>query len=385
MIRLTVPSIEDDDLEAVRDTLSGGYLVQGARVAAFEQAVADRIGSAHAVAVSSGTAALHLALLSVGVGPNDLVLVPAYSWIATANVAALCGAEPVFVDIDPRTFNMDPAALEHNLRALLQDPATASRVKAVVPVHAFGQTAELPALLDLAARHDLSLIEDAACALGAACRGTPAGRWGRAGCFSFHPRKAVTTGEGGMVVTDDPDLARRVRTLRHHGADPAAPVPEFIVPGFNYRMTEFQAALGKTQMSKLSRIVEARRTRAAHYDTLFAGTPVVPPATAEGHDPVYQSYVVLLPPDLASRRKDVIRMMKERGVETTIGTLHMPLTRYYRDRFGYRKGDFPVTDGVFERSLTLPLYETLSARDQDVVAGTLLDVMSELGDGHETP
>lgn len=372
MIRLTIPSIDEEDLQAVREALASGYLVQGPRVAAFEQAVADYVGTKHAVAVSNCTAALHLALLALDIRPGDLVIVTAYSFIATANVIELCGAQPVFVDIQPDTFNMDPNCLAEVLKRLMAASETARRVKAILPVHTFGQMADMPAILELADQYELPVVEDAACALGATLHGRQAGTWGVMSCFSFHPRKAITTGEGGMIVTNDAALARRLRALRNHGQDPDAPSPDFILPGFNYRMTEFQAALGLTQRAKLDRIIAARRRLAAHYDELLKDTPLQAPAVAPGSQPVYQSYVVLLPERAAAWRAEMITRLKEQGVETTIGTWHMPMTTYFRTRYGYRMGDFPVADQVFARSLTLPLYEGLSEDEQKQVVQRLL-------------
>jgi dTDP-4-amino-4,6-dideoxygalactose transaminase len=379
MIRLTIPSIEEDDLQAVREVLASGYLAQGPRVAAFEQVVANYVGTKHAVAVSNCTAALHLGLLALGVQPGDLVIVTAYSFIATANVIELCGAQPVFVDIQPDTFNLDPNRLEETLNRLMANAETARRVKAIIPVHTFGQMADMPAILELAGRYGLPVIEDAACALGATLHGRQAGTWGVMGCFSFHPRKAITTGEGGMIVTNDANLARRLRALRNHGQDPDAASPEFIMPGFNYRMTEFQAALGLTQMAKLERIITARRRLAAHYDELLQGMPFQAPVVAPGSQPVYQSYVVLLPERAAAHRAEMITRLKEQGVEITIGTWHMPMTSYFRSRYGYKAGDFPIADLVFARSLTLPLHEHLSPSHQEKAVDTLSDSLHAAG------
>lgn len=373
MIRLTSPSIEEADLLAVREALMSGQLVQGSRVADFESAVADYVGANFAVAVSSCTAALHLALLATGIGPGDLVVVTAYSFVATANVIELCGAQPVFVDIEPDTFNLDPNCLEDVLKRLVAAGGGARRPKAVIPVHTFGQVADMPAITKLADRYELAVIEDAACALGATLHGRQAGAWGRMGCFSFHPRKAITTGEGGVVVTNDAAVARHVRALRNHGQDPDASSPDFIMPGFNYRMTEFQAALGLAQMGKLDRIIAARRSLAAHYSELLRDTAVRAPAVAAGSQPVYQSYVVLLPERAAASRAELVTGLKERGVECTIGTWHMPMTTYFRRRYGYRPGDYPVADGVFAASMTLPLYEGLSPSEQEQVVGALRD------------
>ncbi len=376
MIRLTVPSIEEDDLRAVREVLASGYLVQGPHVLAFEAAITRRLGVEHVVAVSNGTAALHLSLLAIGIGPGDMVLTTTYSWPATANVIELCGAIPVFVDIDPETFNMSPACLERALSRLRTDPASKSRVKAILPVHTFGQMADMPAILKLADAHGLPVIEDAACALGATWLGRPAGTWGRTGCFSLHPRKAITTGEGGFVTTADAAIARRLRALRNHGLDPNAP-GEFIEPGFNYRMTEFQAALGLTQLAKLDRIIGARREGANRYDVLLDGSSLLPPTVRSEAFAVYQTYIATLPQETTEKRADLIAALKMRGVETNIGTIHVPLIAYYRTKYGYKRGDFTVTDDVFARSLALPLYEGLTASDQATVAMQVTTVIAE--------
>lgn len=383
MIRLTIPSLEEDDLQAVCEVLLSGYLVQGQRVADFERQVAQYVGVDHAVAVSNCTAALHLALLAHDVGQGDLVCVTAYSWPATANVIELCGAQPVFVDIQPDTFNMDPACLEVTLRRLMDTPGTPHRVKAILPVHAFGQMADMPAILELAMRHGLPVIEDAACALGAALHGKQAGAWGAMGCFSFHPRKAITTGEGGIITTNDAVSAWRLRVLRNHGQDPNAATPDFVLPGFNYRMTEFQAALGCTQMTKLERIIAVRRRLAARYDAMLENTSFQRLQVPQDCQAVYQSYVILLPDAIAERRSELIRQLKDQGVETTIGTWHMPLTTFFRTRYGYRVGDFPVTDGIFARALTLPLHEYLREDEQDRVVNLLLEALSEKGKGRQ--
>lgn len=363
MIRLAVPSIEEDDLEAVREALASGYLVQGPKVAAFEEAVAGYVGSRYAVAVSNCTSALLLALLALDVGARDKVGVTAYSWPATANVIALCGAEPVFIDIDADTFNMNPAALEEVLRR--------TKLKAILPVHTFGGMADMQRIAEAAYPRGVPVIEDAACALGAESGGKRAGTFGVMGCFSFHPRKAVTTGEGGIITTDDAALARRLRMLRNHGQDPDAKSPDFIVPGYNMRLTEFQGALGLTQISKAERIIEARRLYAARYDELIGGGSIRPPRALKGTRHVYQSYVVLLPRDAAERRSSIIAALREQGIEATIGTYHIPLTTYFRGRDGFGAGDFPVTDDVSARALSLPMFEGLAQEQQGFVVDRL--------------
>ncbi|MDZ7371224.1 MAG: DegT/DnrJ/EryC1/StrS family aminotransferase [candidate division KSB1 bacterium] len=377
MIRLAIPCIDHDDLLAVQEALASGYLVQGARVADFEQTIASYVGAQHAIAVSSCTAALHLALLGLGVRPGDLVVVAAYSWIATANVIELCGAQPVFVDVCPMTGNMSSEALAATLQRLMRSPETARRVRAIIPVHVFGRMADMPSICELAEQNRLPVIEDAACALGACLNGRSAGRWGAIGCFSFHPRKAITTGEGGVIVTDDAHLARAMRALRNHGQDPDALSSDFIMPGFNYRLTEFQAALGLTQMRKIDRIIEARRMLARRYDALLQNTDVQPPPPVNDATHVYQSYVALLPEYGAAKRTEIIASLRAKGIETQIGTWHMPLTSYFRARYGYRPGDFPGADAIFARALSLPLYDGLSEEEQCMVVNQLQDTLQQ--------
>lgn len=377
MIRLTIPSIDEEDLRAVREVLASGHLVQGSQVAAFEALVAERAGTGFAVAVSNCTAALHLSLLALGVQAGDLVIVTAYSWVATANVIELCGAHPVFVDIRPDTFNMDPSVLESVLKRLMGNRETARRVKAILPVHAFGLMAGMTEIMDLADRYGIPVVEDGACALGASLEGRPAGSWGRLGCFSFHPRKAVTTGEGGMIAGNDGELIRRLKALRNHGQDPHSPSPDFILPGLNYRMTEFQAALGITQMKKLDHIISSRKKLAQDYEEFLRETSLTLPVVPPGHSPVFQSYVVLLPKEDSAFRNDLIARLKEGGVEAAIGTWNMPMTSFFRAHYGFKKGDFPVADHVFARSLTLPLYAHMTRSDQEKVTGELKKSLAE--------
>jgi dTDP-4-amino-4,6-dideoxygalactose transaminase len=330
------------------------------------------------VALTNCTAALQLGLMAVDVRPGDLVLVTAYSWISTANAIELCGAQPLFVDIDPATFNLSAAALEARLAGVRKVGETARRLKAILPIHAFGQVADMDAIGALASAAGVPVIEDAACAIGATWGGKQAGTMGTLGCFSFHPRKAITTGEGGAITTSSEAIANRVRALRNHGLDPTAPSADFVMAGFNTRMSEMQAALGVTQLTKLDRIVAARRRLAARYDGLFADSVVTPPAAPEKSGAVYQSYVVLLPKEVAPARATVLQRMRDRGIETTIGTWHMPLTTFFRTKYGHKPGDFPATDDVFARSVTLPLYESMTEAQIDEVAGALLDVITTL-------
>jgi len=371
LIRLAEPDIDDADLRAVEEVLRSGWLVQGPRVAAFEAAMAARTGAPHAVAVANGTAALHLALLALEIGPGDAVAVATYSWPATANVIALVGATPRFVDIDPVTWAMDPARLDEVL-------GSSARVRAILPVHPFGAMAPMPALLQVAERHGVPVVEDAACAVGAVLGGRAAGCWGKLGCFSFHPRKTVTTGEGGMVTTADPALAKRLRILRNHGQDPDAPAPDFVAPGFNLRLTEFQAALGTTQLAKLDRLLARRREVASWYGAALHGTGLVVQGAPEPSAHSWQAYVALLPTPLAPRRAEIIAALKGRGVEAQIGTYHQPLIRWARESGDFGPGDFPVTDDVAARALALPMHASLTREDVARVAEQLTHGLREV-------
>jgi len=374
VIRLARPDLGEAEIRAVVAVLESGMLVQGARVAEFERQVAAAVGSTSAVAVSSGTAALHLSLSVLGVGAGDAVMLPAYSFTATANVVELCGARPVFVDIDERTFNIDSASLEEALHRWCAVGEAAPRV--ILPVHAFGLMADMRAITELSTNLGLSVVEDAACALGARRDGFTAGISGSLGCFSFHPRKAVTTGEGGAITTSDAALERRLRALRNHGQDPHAASPDFVVPGWNYRLSELQAAIGSVQMTRLQALIAAKQAAALYYNEMLAPFPVTRPYVPEGAVHVYQSYVILLPEEQASSRPNVIAQLRDAGIEASIGTWHIPMTRFYRERYGYRPGDFPITDGVFARSLSLPLYAGIPRAEQATVVEALAAVLS---------
>ena len=371
MIRLAVPTIEEDDIQAVVDVLRSGFLVQGPNVKAFEDAYAKYVGSEHAIAVTNCTCALYLGLLALDIGAGDKVAVCTYSWPATANAIRMVGADPVFVEIEAQTFNMDPAALEKTL-------GSTKGIKAVMPVHTFGGSADIAKICAISDAAKVPVIEDAACALGTEQNGRRAGSVGLMGCFSLHPRKAITTGEGGMVTTNDAAIARRVKMWRNHGQDPDAGRPDFVTFGHNLRMTDFQGAMGLSQMKKLERIISARAAVARNYDRLLEGTGIRQPLALAGSRHVYQSYVTLLPPALKGKRDLVVAAMKKREVETTLGTYHMPLIRYYRAWGKFNPGDFPVTDDVAERALSLPIYETLSEEDQRTVVRSLIESLSDV-------
>lgn len=366
-MRLNIPLTGDAEVEAVRGVLESGYLTQGARTAEFENVVKDYVGTRHAAAVSSATTGLHLTLVALGVEPGDEVVIPGFSFPATANVVIQQGAIPVFADIREDTFNLDPEAL---------GAAITSRTRAIMPVHAFGLCADMDPINEIAARHDVPVIEDAACALGGTYKGTAAGALAAAGVFSFHPRKIITTAEGGMIMTDDDALAERISVLRAHGAVRGDLFMEFIDAGFNYRLSDVHSAIGLAQMTRIDDIVTGRRAVAVALTERLATvagarTPVIP----AGVEPTYQSYVVLLDDDID--RDGVIRSMQSHDIETTLGTYGMPLQPYFRERFGIVEGDVPHTARAHCQTLTLPLYPQLTPDDLDRIAESLRASIAE--------
>lgn len=352
-IRLAWPDVGEREAAAVADVLAGGQLTMGPKVEELERALASAVGTAHAAAVSSGTAALHLAVLALGIGPEDEVVVPAYTFPATANAVELAGARAVLVDVDPDTFLVDPAAVA---------AAVTPRTRAVLAVHLFGRPVEWEAL-QTAVPQEVALIEDAAGALGASYRGTACGSLGSLACFSFHPRKIVTTGEGGAVTTDDAGLDAAVRRLRHHGW--AAP-GEMPAPGLNYRLPDVLCAIGIPQLEGLEGLLAAReRIARAYTERLehFVSTP----SAAEGDRHGWQAYVVQL-----DRRDDALAALRAAGIEAQIGTWAVHRLGAYREQ-----GPFPGADRAFERALALPFHSRLTESDLDRVAGVLTRVVSE--------
>jgi perosamine synthetase len=366
-VRLNIPMTGTPEVEAVRAVLESGYLTQGARAAEFEGAVKAMVGTRHAAAVSSATTGLHLTLVALGVESGDEVIVPGFSFPATANAVLQQGAVPVFVDIDEKTFNLDPSLIE---------AAITPRTAAVMPVHAFGMCAEMDPINEIASRHGLPVIEDAACALGGTYHTRQAGSLATAGVFSFHPRKIITTAEGGMIMTDDDELAERIAVLRAHGAVRGELYMEFVAAGFNYRLSDVHAAIGLAQMARIDDIVSGRLAAAAELSArLVSMTGVRTPTSPPHISHTYQSYVVLLDDDID--RDGVIRSMKTRDIETTLGTYGMHLQPYFRERFGIADGVLPHTTRAHRQSLTLPLYPQLSGDDMDRISAALRESVSE--------
>jgi dTDP-4-amino-4,6-dideoxygalactose transaminase len=358
-IPITRPRLGDEEKAAVGEVLDSGFLVQGPRVAEFEHLVAEEVDAVHAVALSNCTAALRVSLLALGVGAGDVVVVTPYSWVATANVIELCGATPLFVDVDPLTFNMSP----QRLAALLEAQPATHRIKAIMPVHTFGNPAGFDQLLACATAHGIAMVEDAACALGAMTPLGAAGSLGVVGCFSFHPRKIITTGEGGMLVTDDDAIAEFARSFRNHGQVVSDGVTDFAIAGDNLRLTEIQGALGVVQMGRLHRLLAERTLLADCYDDRLRAVGMTPQLRYPGA--AVQSYVCLTPSGVAAAH--VIGRLRADGIEATIGTSAIPFTMHSQETLALTDSDLPATAMLRDRALTLPLFPGMSDDQQRAV------------------
>jgi dTDP-4-amino-4,6-dideoxygalactose transaminase len=376
-IPIARPLLDDAELQAVAGPLTDGWVVQGPRVRAFEERFAAFVGAPHAIAVSSCTTALHLALVALGVGPGDEVVVPALTWVATANVVEMCGARPVFCDIDPATWNVNAEGLSACL---------GPRTRAIIVVHLFGRPADMTAIMALAERHGVPVVEDAACGFGAVWNGRHVGLFGATGCFSFHPRKAITTGEGGMLTTESAALAERYRSLRDHGAskprDVGGPflLPAFEEVGYNYRLTDIQAAVGVAQMDKADRILEGRRRFAARYDRLLEPLDwlVRPAGLPEHARHGQQSYVCRFAPPgvddlnvLHAGRNRLMAALDAEGIQTRQGTHAVTLLDVYARKYDLRPDAFPGAWIGDRLSLALPLFPQMTEGEHDRVVEML--------------
>ena len=350
MIRLAWPDLGEEELAAVAAVLESGQLTMGPRVEEFEAELASACEVEHAVVVSSGTAALHLSVLALGIGPGDEVIVPAYTFPATANVVALAGAKPVLVDVDPETMNMTAEAVAG---------ALTERTRAALVVHLFGRPAPWDEL-EAAVPDGVALLEDAAGALGARRQGRACGGLGRLGCLSFHPRKIVTTGEGGAVTTNDAAVADSVRRFRHHGIEPHGDF-EINAPGLNYRLPDVLCALGTPQMRRLERLLEERERLAAGFAERLEGIVGLPSAD-EGDRHGWQAYVLRV-----DRRDEALAALRDAEIQAQIGTYALHRLAAYADQ-----GPFPGADAAFERALALPFHNRLTEGDLDRVAEVLV-------------
>lgn len=371
-IPISLPVTGEEEWQATREPLVNGWLTSGPKVREFEELFAKRHQVKHALAVTSATTALHLALVALEVGPGDEVIVPAFTWVSTANVVLYCGATVVFADVDPATFNMDPEDLKKRITP---------RTKAIIPVHLFGLCANMDAIKAIAG--NIPLVEDGACAAGAAYKGTPAGALGTIGCFSFHPRKSVTTGEGGMITTNDDHLADVMSMLRNHGASISEEqrhhgprpyiLPDFNMLGYNYRMTDLQGAVGVVQIKKLDTFIDERAKWAAWYseqlkDIAWLRTPQFGPDYKHG----WQSFVTFVDESKAPcSRNEIMKKLQEQGISTRPGTHAVHMLNYYAQKYNIQPSDYPGAQAANDLSMAIPLHNRMVAEDYQYVVQVL--------------
>lgn len=401
-IPVTIPYFTEDEEKEVAKVLASGWVAQGPKVAEFEKAIAEHEGVAEGVATTSCTTALHLAMVANGLGEGMDAIAPAFTFVATENSIVMTGATPVMVDIHQETFNVDTDRIIEKIESdyekvdgKLKNKKTGNTLWGIVPVHEFGLCCDINEVNRIAAEYDLKVIEDAACALGAMVNGVHEGAFGNCSCVSFHPRKSITTGEGGMVLTDDPALAKRMRELRTHGSTVSADardkghgflLPEHNEAGYNYRMTDIQAAVGMAQIKKFEDIIECKRRRAANYNELIAARlpEFITPVEPEGYYHTYQSYVCMLDykklglDSVAAGgeyRNNMLAKLEEIGIATRQGTHAVHMLGYYKNRFGYVPEDLPNAYACDHLSITLPLYMQMTDDDQEYVVDTIRKVI----------
>ncbi|TAK11129.1 MAG: DegT/DnrJ/EryC1/StrS family aminotransferase [Anaerolineae bacterium] len=381
-IPITKPYFGKEELAAIQQPLLSGWVVQGPYVREFETKFSTYVGAKHSVATTSCTTALQIAVAALGLKPGDEVIVPAFTWVSTANVVEYMGATPVFCDIDLATYNLDI-----NQISGLITPRTVG----IIPVHLFGLCADMSPILEIAKQHKLWIVEDAACGFGAWYQGKHAGTFGDAGCFSFHPRKSITTGEGGMITTESEKLNEISRSLRDHGAsqsdfDRHHGQTSFLLSqynrlGYNYRMTDIQGALGTVQMDRAEFILNERRNLASKYDAMLSDTPwLCKPIVPEGYVHGYQAYVCLYAPTKPSlgdldrlhrERNELMQWMESQGVATRQGTHAVVTQGFYRERYSIQANKFPNSVIAEQLSLALPLFVGMTDEEQNFVVEQL--------------
>ena len=364
-LRLNVPTLGTEEISEIQGVLESGYLTQGTKVVEFEKLISEYTGAQHVFATSSATTALHMSLAALNISPGDEVIVPDFTFPATANVVVQQKAVPVLADIDTATFAIDPHAVEELIT---------ERTKAIMPIDPFGLPYDIAEVKKIAEKYGLPVIEDAACALGATYDDHPIGSLNTTTCFSFHPRKVITTGEGGVLTTNDPELAERISILRTHGGIRGELYLEFVDAGFNYRLSDVLAAIGVAQMHKIDYIVTERQRLASIYnETLRDAEHITLPHVPHDRTHTYQSYVVML--DDSIDRDNVIRVMKEHGIETTLGTYGLHAQPFFQATYGTTQEKFPHAHRAFKQSLTLPLWPGMNEDDIIRVGNSLREIV----------
>lgn len=368
-IALAKPDITSKEIEAVLDVLKTPVLSIGPQVQAFEDLVAAYVGVQYGVAVNSGTSGLHLLVRSLGIKAGDEVITTPFSFVASSNCILFEGGTPVFADIDPESLNLDPAQIEAKIT---------TRTKALLPVHVFGRTADMKAIMDIARRHNLKVIEDSCEALGADLGEKKAGALGNGAVFAFYPNKQITTGEGGMIVTDDPEIAANCRSMRNQGRSANPMWLEHERIGFNYRMDEISAALGNAQMHRLEEILAKRAGVARKYHQKLAGIPGL--LLPNGGLPVQNSWFVYVLRFMPPLDRDVIAAyLKNEGVQCRPYFPPIHLQEFYQKEFGYKGGEYPVTEKIAKQTLAIPFYNDLSDFEIDYVVEKIREAVRKFG------
>lgn len=373
-IPIAIPSLTDEEWNAVKEPLLSGWMTQGPKVSEFEKNFAVMHGIEHALAVTSCTTGLHLALAAMGIGVGDEVIVPAFTWVATANVVLYCGATPIFCDVDTETFNIKVEDIVSKIT---------SRTKAIIPVHLFGLCADIDAIKSVIPSH-VKILEDAACAAGASYNGSMAGSLGDMAAFSFHPRKSITTGEGGMVTSNNSELNRLADIMRNHGAEISEEarhnsskpymLPDFKMLGFNYRMTDLQAAVGVVQLKKLNKFIDERQKWAEYYTDSLKDIEWLKPQKVPNYitKHAWQAYVCYVDPDKAPiPRNDIMDILQQKGIATRPGTHAVHMLSFYKEKYGIKAEDFSGAKACDQNTMAIPLHNKMVKEDFDYVIEAL--------------
>ncbi|MBO1511735.1 DegT/DnrJ/EryC1/StrS family aminotransferase [Metabacillus bambusae] len=369
MIRLSQPIISDEEINEVTKVLKSGMLVQGKYVEQFEKSLKQYIGADYTLAVSSGTAALHLALAALDIKQGDAVFIPAFTFPATANVVEIQRARPVLVDVEMDTYNICPDKLEESIK----NWTGAEKPRAIIVVHEFGAPCNMKRIMGIAQKYNLYVIEDAACALGTKFQEKHVGTFGDIGCFSWHPRKAITTGEGGALVTKDEKLYTRLKMLRNHGIhrDESGNI-DFLLPGFNYRLTDFQAILGDMQLKKFDQWLKKREELINVYiEELEDNHKISLPFNIEGH--AWQTFMVVLPIDI--HRKQIMEWMFEKKIETNLGAQAIHMLQYYKEKYNFDANTYPIAKRLYYNGLALPLHPALLKEEVHFICNTFKKIL----------
>lgn len=402
-IPVIIPYIGEEESEEVKKVLDSGWVAQGPKVKEFEDKVASYENTKYGIATTSCTTALHLGLIALGVGEGQDVLVPAFTFVATANSVLYTGATPILVDVNPNTYNINTEEIEKTIEKNYEEKEgklinknTGNQLTTLLPVNLFGLCADLIKINEIAKKYNLKVLEDSACAFGAKIGDKFESEFGNPTCLSFHPRKSITTGEGGMILTNDDEIYNETTKLRSHGASKSEVarhnnagylLPDFNDLGYNYRMTDIQAAVGVAQLGKMTFITETRRTKADYYRKLLEKVDfITPPLVPEDYYHTYQSFVCMIDneklnmtiEEAAIFRNNLMQKLEDRKIATRVGTHAVHMLGYYKEKFGYNKTEFMGAYKADQLSITLPLYVQMSDEDQEYVINNILEIKQEL-------